>query len=158
MVLTITFFSCRLFLYCSYNMWRLMHCRNIVSEFWLFVDFFRYTKHLHLVSPLVPKSVTSYNIWPLASYLLRWFLRSQPFFYARRILHNTSCYGFLSVLPSVRPSVSRKVFPSRRAVSLRQLSFLFYLAVLCSHPFGYLCVVLLRHPGCWQQNSPLSLS
>jgi len=80
MALTITFFTCRLFLYCSYNMWRLMHCRNIVSEFWLFVDFFRYTKHLHLMAPLVPKSVTSYSIWPLASYLFRWFLRSQPFF------------------------------------------------------------------------------
>jgi len=25
MALTITFFSCRLFLYCSYDMWRLMH-------------------------------------------------------------------------------------------------------------------------------------
>ena len=35
------------------------------------------------------------------------------------------CYGFLSVLPSVHPSVSRKVCPRHRAVSLRQLRFLF---------------------------------
>jgi len=106
MALTITFFSCRLFLYCSYNMWRLMHCRDIVSEFWLFVDFFRYTKHLHLVAPLVPKSVTSYSIWPLASYLFRWFLPSQPFFTCNAYCIVHPCYVFLSVL---RLSVSRSL-------------------------------------------------
>ena len=38
------------------------------------------------------------------------------------------CYGFLSVLPSV----SRKVCPRRRAVSLRQLSFFFIIVYCCS--------------------------
>jgi len=92
-------------------------CRNIVSEFWLFVDLFRYTKHLHLLAPLVPKSVTSYSIWQLASYLFRWFLWSQPFFTRDAYCIARPCYGFLSVLPSVRPSVSRKVCPRHRAVS-----------------------------------------
>jgi len=53
----------------KYRFWILIVC-------WLL----RYTKHLHLLAPLVPKSVTSYSIWPFASYLFRWFLRSQPFF------------------------------------------------------------------------------
>ena len=76
--------------------------------------------------PLVPKSVTSYSysIWPLASYLFRWFLRSQPFFTRDAYCITRPCYSFLSVLPSLRPSVSRKVCPRRRAVSLRQVSFL----------------------------------
>jgi len=53
-------------------------CTLSKYRFWiLIVDFFRYTKHLHLVAPLVPKSVTSYSIWPLASYFFRWFLRPQ---------------------------------------------------------------------------------
>ena len=97
----------------KYRFWILIVC-------WLLPLY----KHLHLVAPLVPKSVTSYSIWPLVSYLFRWFLRSQPFFERDAYCTARPCYSSLSVLPSVRPSVSRKVCPRCRAVSLRQLSFL----------------------------------
>jgi len=64
---------------------------------------------------------TVYDRWP-AIFSVGFFGLSP--FYAWRILHSTSLLR-LSVRPSsVRPSVSRKVCPRRRAVSLRQLSFL----------------------------------
>jgi len=64
---------------------------------------------------------TVYDCWP-AIFSVGFFGLS-PFF-------TRPCYGFLSVLPSVRPSVSRKVCPRRRAVSLRQLSFLLLMCLL----------------------------
>jgi len=59
-------------------------------------------------------------------------------FYAGRIPYCIArpCYGFLSILPSVHPSVSHKVCPRRRAVSLRQLSFLFYALQYFGAPGG----------------------
>jgi len=116
MALTITFFSCRLFLYFSYNMWRLMHSVEIS-----FLD-----SDCLLTSSVIQNTCIwwPHCIWPLASYLFRWFLRSQPFFTRDAYCIARPCYGFLSVLPSVRPSVSRKVCPRRRGVSLRQLSSL----------------------------------
>ena len=114
MALTITFFSCRLFLYCLYNMWQLMHSVKIS-----FLN-----SDCLLTSSLIQNTC---NWWP-HWYQNRWrptvygrwpAIFSVGFFYARRILHSAS---FLRL--SVRPSVSRKVCPRRCAVCLRQLSFL----------------------------------
>ena len=85
------------------------------------------TQHLYFpfVSPigtkigdLVQYMTVGQLSFPLVSSVSALFTRD-TYYIAR------PCYGFLSCLPSVRPSVSGKVCPRRRAVSLRQLSFLF---------------------------------
>jgi len=102
---------------CSYNrpMWRLTHSRNIVSDCLLPSSVIQ-IKHLHsVISYRLQYIIIGHLHFPLVSWV-------SALFYARRILHSASLLRL-----SVRPSVSRKVCPRRRAVSLRQLSFLWNL-------------------------------
>jgi len=130
-------------------------CTLSKYRFWILIvcGLLPYTKHLHLVAPLVPKSVTSYSISPLASLLFRWFLRSPPFFTCDAYCIARPCYGFLSVLLSVHPSVSHKVCPRRHAVSLRQLSFLFIFSGNISCKSYFLRLALQLKMYCHNRNS-----
>ena len=78
------------------------------------VVFFRYTNKTPAFGDLLQHMIVGHLYFPLVSWVAALFTRD-AYCIAR------PCYGFLSV----RQSVSRKVCPRRRAVSLRQLSFLY---------------------------------